>query len=147
MNTELALRVKDRILREHKRVDMCKWVKNRGPFGLCGTTCCIAGHTIEEYGGRVPTHQLAEPGLIAGHLLGISTEESGYLFYIHDTYKAGPYVDLALELQMYRPGTIEYASVVARAIDLCISRHADGDPAPTLEMIDEVIEQLEINHG
>ena len=137
MNVDLAERVRDRILRRPDRVNMDWWKrpKYRGvPQWLCGSTCCIAGHAIEECGGVVPRGATL-PATIAKTLLGIAFSEAEMLFYLHlQSHCMGtPYEPLHLRLCMYRPGTKGYAQVVADAIDLCISRNGGFPvtPAPT----------------
>lgn len=141
-NEQLMRQVRARVLASPRRVDMSRWAK---PKFWCGTVCCIAGHTIEEYGGVVPSGKHL-PGDIAGELLGISHREGIWLFYFHnteynDTAKS-PYRDLGLRLKIYKPGSKEYAAVVVEAIDRCIERHRKG-AEPSQSELDQALQGIE----
>jgi hypothetical protein len=134
MNTELMLKVRARILAEPRRVDMGEWINRRW---FCRTTACIAGHTIECYGGRVPKEDIEvdedlclTPGDIAGKLLGLPDMEADWLFRCHWLGDEGsPYNDIGIRLAILKPGSKQYAQVVAEAIDICIARNTkQGTP-------------------
>lgn len=130
MNTEALLEVRTRILAEPKSLNMGVWEERRGGFWGqlvgCGTVCCIAGHAIAARGGSVRgmggMDRNSDIVKIAASLLGIAAKEANLLFYFHKPYEGSPYYDLGLKLGVYRPGSMQYAEVVAQAIDLCISR-------------------------
>jgi hypothetical protein len=97
INEPLLRAVVDRIIADPDSLDMSNWVKDTA----CGTTACVAGHTVLEAGCRVwknPSSILAETGVysyaygldekefhpinvIAGDLLGLSHRQRNEIFY------------------------------------------------------------------
>lgn len=139
MNTELLLKVKNRVLAEPGRVDMRDWQqKITDPTDImlmgqrisiareCGTVCCILGHAVEISGGAVPDDVGVRTIISIGSaLLDLDYEEADSLFMFHNSRDDSddPYFDLALRLLIFEPGSKEYAAIVAEAIDRCIARN------------------------
>lgn len=157
MNFELALKVRDRILAEPGRVDMVFWREQRYGIGsllgfrysyLCGTTCCIAGHALEIQGidfDRNSTTSHRHPTILASKALEL-TQEEAYLLFLVDVYGEGldnPYLDLSIRLRQQSPSTIEYAEIVAEAIDRCMIRNGYIAPMPEPEPEPDVLVQVE----
>jgi hypothetical protein len=145
MNIELMNRVRAKVLAEPNRVNMERWQRTKKILGIfkCGTVCCIAGHAIESEGDCIPYH-LGQHGVVetGAALLQIPLDEAYLLFFFHNgqamklpvfTGAIDPYVDLRMRLAIRRPGTPQYAAVVAEAIDRCIARNHKPDPQPEPE--------------
>ncbi len=133
MNTELLLKVRERILAEPGRLDMEYWCSRTGKkflgLHICRSVCCIGGHAVELAGGsakRLQEHEYSDE--IAAAALGLSEDEAEMLFYF-DRSLYQPYADLFCEITALDPRTPAYALVVAKAIDRCIARNS----APTAE--------------
>jgi hypothetical protein len=132
MNLKLMLEVRRRVLAEPETVNMNHFVRHLD----CLTSCCIAGHTVVAAKGMAFLDGLDKTqdpvDIVAARLLGITTREADYLFYFHETEPMGrgpsPYSDLRLKLERTGYGTVEYAQVVAQAIDRCIIRNTSTPP-------------------
>lgn len=135
MNVELALRVKEKILKHPRLCDMRRIGTEDSPFRRmlhCGTVGCIAGHTLIE-GSANRSLILAEEN--ASMLLGLSRWEGDMLFYFYSPAymrHENPYYDLYLRLLPLNPGSRAYAKVVAEAIDRCIERNTPKEDVATI---------------
>ena len=143
MNVALALEVKKRVLAEPKRVFMGSWFekvtkamqKDEGgdeyKYLSCTTIGCIAGHTL--FAALTPamiTEVLKDDsGTIiqdtAQGLLGLTKLNAEKLFFFMDASTSSyenniDYAAERTELAKFKPGTRDYARVVAKAIDKCI---------------------------
>lgn len=150
-NKQLMLQIREHVINNPRDISMDLWGEPKRLMGIfpCGTVCCIAGHAIELSGGVVPKHA-STPAVIARKLLGMNNQESEWLFHFHNILSKSawlqnnPYRDLGIKINMFKPGTKEYAAVVAEAIDRCIERHR-AEPAgePSVSDVDQVIQQIE----
>lgn len=86
MNTELLLKVKEKILAQPRAFNMATWLRKNGPEGgddpyvnyrnpPCGTVACIAGWVVELTGGRMAGRSVSE--LAKDRLLADTTLERG----------------------------------------------------------------------
>lgn len=135
MNIELLQKVKQAILDEPRKMDMNVWFdrfwadeeekvrvlrllgKEEAQLPPCGTIGCIAGWSV-LLGSSMDPGELVHVGSTAARLLDLDFEQAYDLF--HTTTWPS---DLREKLSDSEPGTIEYAQVVAEAID----RYIAGD--------------------
>jgi hypothetical protein len=82
MNTELLLKVKERILAHPKALEMATWGIAVPESTHCGTLACIAGHAVHIATGRVELGRRAER--TAKELLGISPDQAFRLFFVDE---------------------------------------------------------------
>ncbi len=141
INIELMSRVRSKILSEPKRIDMGHYARKRFyciPESVCGTVCCIAGHAIEQFGGRVPDERVLRRSVsnVASELLWLNYDEAELLFWFHHAIENDPYVDLAHILSIYKHGSRDYAQIVAMAIDRCIERNVNQPVRQTVGLED-----------
>ena len=146
MNVELALEVKKRILAEPKKVCMLDWFRKVTKclqqededykYLSCSTVGCIAGHTL--FAGLAPLvlkplledqNNKCDVETTAAGLLNLDLLSAKKLFFFHDgdtIFHEGKYHDNDdyqeefETLAKHKPGTREYARIVAKAIDKCI---------------------------
>ena len=143
------LQVKE-LLATPERLNMEDWrtqVTVDGGY-VCGTVCCIAGHGFELAGIELLSRTHRTNLKLGAEVFGLPKDEAAMLFWFPFSYLDlrwavdhglsdgititpkgfhDAYGDLRAEISRYKTGSIEYARVVARAIDRCISRSACGE--------------------
>lgn len=133
INIELFERVKERILREPRNVDMGHYLYGKEIDGeICGTVGCIAGHAVMECYRDLKLSRVGNSSFFghnwndeikfvfseAKNLLGLSEDQALTLF-IH-------WPD---SIEEHKPGTLAYAEAVVRWIDECLNDWKDEDAA------------------
>ena len=135
LNVELLQRVKARILAEPSKVNMDSWIDS------CGTTGGIAGHILFEAGIK-SWDNVRDVCDQAAAIAGLPIEPALFFFHMAEEKELVdvnnvPYIVLANELTNCQRYTIEYAQVVAKAIDLCI----ELDIQANLESCQQAVEE------
>lgn len=153
---ELLFAVKDAVLAEPKRIDMCTWIRHFQTFSsfldldeqpACGTVGCLAGWaavlcrpftfegevTPNRMGGRLADRA----SVVMEHVLGWERRPDTYTNHrtVGDLFTGDASREFG-EPHMPSPGTVAQAELVARRIDLYLDRHPEiADRTETLVQV------------
>lgn len=145
VNIELLAKIKNHIERfpqacdqEYFEITIDKAAKESHAIGQWdGKARCIGGHAIALSGGKIVKNKDSGGDRnwnLARARLGLSADETDQLLCFDHANIHGPYEDLRDDLLRANIGTPEYAAVVIKAIDRCITRHSPKPDAIDLEV-------------